>query len=426
MFERNNLSDNVEKGSFLSDLNSLINVFENIKTHHRHEIITTEHIVLISNLENQISKYKDIIFNKYNCGDYWAKDYLSGKAAILHETHRGYFGIKKSIERGKLISQYENIDQALNDNFINTDHIDLLCKINSEKYKEYFERDIDLLVEKAIQLNPKQFSYVLSHWKSIVDDNLENHDDIKLYNERHLEISQQFDGSWYLNGVLDNTTGTIVHNALNSGADSLWLNDSEDARNNTSKSKYRSDVLGHIFSGFVNKSINAQKTNSDFTFFEYSYTPSITADLIIDLEQLQKNRSTREYLQNTIVTSQQFRRAHSKRYIEQILCDCTLDIAIKNIDGKYHLGKTRRIASHKQKRLLALKNNTCSIKGCTIPANYCDAHHKKHWIHGGETTPENLMLLCHRHHTLIHNDELFASKAIKYIYDEQKLDLDST
>ena len=38
--------------------------------------------------------------------------------------------------------------------------------------------------------------------------------------------------------------------------------------------------------------------------------------------------------------------------------------------------------------------------GCT--ARRCDAHHVEHWIDGGATTLDNLVLLCRRHHRAVH------------------------
>ena len=38
--------------------------------------------------------------------------------------------------------------------------------------------------------------------------------------------------------------------------------------------------------------------------------------------------------------------------------------------------------------------------GCT--ARRCDAHHITHWCDGGRTSLDNLMLLCRRHHRLVH------------------------
>jgi predicted restriction endonuclease len=39
--------------------------------------------------------------------------------------------------------------------------------------------------------------------------------------------------------------------------------------------------------------------------------------------------------------------------------------------------------------------------GCTC-RRFVDAHHVQHWADGGETNLDNLVLLCRRHHRLVH------------------------
>jgi HNH endonuclease len=41
------------------------------------------------------------------------------------------------------------------------------------------------------------------------------------------------------------------------------------------------------------------------------------------------------------------------------------------------------------------------LPGCQNQ-RFVDAHHVEHWAHGGETTLDDLVLLCPRHHTLVH------------------------
>jgi len=41
---------------------------------------------------------------------------------------------------------------------------------------------------------------------------------------------------------------------------------------------------------------------------------------------------------------------------------------------------------------------------------WLDAHHVKHWINGGETSLANTMLICSRHHRLLHEGEFTISK----------------
>lgn len=51
----------------------------------------------------------------------------------------------------------------------------------------------------------------------------------------------------------------------------------------------------------------------------------------------------------------------------------------------------------------------CSFPGCTIPAQWTDAHHVRPWWAGGKTSLLNLALLCRRHHTHVHRHELTAT-----------------
>ena len=53
-------------------------------------------------------------------------------------------------------------------------------------------------------------------------------------------------------------------------------------------------------------------------------------------------------------------------------------------------------------------------RGCTFPGchrnHHLDAHHLEHWASGGETTRENLTLLCTYHHRLLHEGGFRAER----------------
>jgi hypothetical protein len=49
---------------------------------------------------------------------------------------------------------------------------------------------------------------------------------------------------------------------------------------------------------------------------------------------------------------------------------------------------------------LLARDRTCRFPGCRQPASRADIDHAKSWESGGETKPENLGLLCRRHHRL--------------------------
>ncbi len=66
------------------------------------------------------------------------------------------------------------------------------------------------------------------------------------------------------------------------------------------------------------------------------------------------------------------------------------------------LGRTQRIFSVHQRRLLALRDGHCRFPGCSRAPAYTDAHHVVAWSDGGATDIDNAALLCRFHHRLVH------------------------
>lgn len=416
----------VNENSFESDIKAINALVCSFKQRYKHSPIDSPEMLLVSELENQVCSLRDSVFTKYSEGGTWLKDHSSSRSAIELKTHLSNTTIVKALERGKLLEKYDNLADALNDNFITSDHVDMLVKCNSEKYCEFFSRDIDLLVENACVLSPRQFCNVLAHWRNNADDIIDDpSNEMQKFESRYLELNQLYDGNWYLHAILDNATGTLVDKAMKSGVETLWNHDTPDARANTTKSQYRCDHLGNVFRGYINSTIKAEKAGKGLSegtgFLEYNFVPSISTDVIIDIEKLYEYPSTRKYLTETLKKSSPIYKAHSKSYVDQILCDSQINFPIRNIDGTITIGRKNRVASVRQKRELALESNTCSIKGCSIPASWCDAHHIHHWAKGGETKNSNLVLLCSRHHHKIHNDKIFATKTFEHIFKQKQL-----
>ncbi|HET8929507.1 MAG TPA: DUF222 domain-containing protein, partial [Acidimicrobiales bacterium] len=88
----------------------------------------------------------------------------------------------------------------------------------------------------------------------------------------------------------------------------------------------------------------------------------------------------------------------------RLACDAKLRGLLKGADGTaVDLGRTQRLASDKQRRLLAARDHGCRFPGCGN-TRYVDAHHVIEWEDGGPTDLANLVLLCNRHHRLVHHN----------------------
>jgi hypothetical protein len=66
------------------------------------------------------------------------------------------------------------------------------------------------------------------------------------------------------------------------------------------------------------------------------------------------------------------------------------------------LGRTSRLHRPHQRKAIRLRDHTCRAEGCTIPATWCEIHHRHPWAHGGHTTIDDAAALCSHHHHLIH------------------------
>jgi hypothetical protein len=52
------------------------------------------------------------------------------------------------------------------------------------------------------------------------------------------------------------------------------------------------------------------------------------------------------------------------------------------------------------RRALEVRDRGCRFPGCGL--RFTDAHHVVHWANGGDTSLQNLLLLCARHHRAVH------------------------
>jgi alpha-D-ribose 1-methylphosphonate 5-triphosphate synthase subunit PhnG len=66
------------------------------------------------------------------------------------------------------------------------------------------------------------------------------------------------------------------------------------------------------------------------------------------------------------------------------------------------VGRATRVVSPAQRTALAVRDGGCRFPGCDRPPAWCEAHHLRHWLHGGPTDLGNLVLLCWTHHRAVH------------------------
>ncbi len=88
--------------------------------------------------------------------------------------------------------------------------------------------------------------------------------------------------------------------------------------------------------------------------------------------------------------------------VKRLCCDGHAVVIGEDESGEpLNIGRKTRTVPTAIKRALIARDKSCAFPGCHL-TRFVDAHHIEHWSAGGETSLDNLMLLCSRHHKLVH------------------------
>lgn len=88
--------------------------------------------------------------------------------------------------------------------------------------------------------------------------------------------------------------------------------------------------------------------------------------------------------------------------VRRVACDSNLVVLVKDRQGEpLSVGRKTRVVPAAIERALWARDQGCRFPGCGR-TRFVHAHHVVHWSAGGETSLANLMLLCSKHHALVH------------------------
>ena len=89
--------------------------------------------------------------------------------------------------------------------------------------------------------------------------------------------------------------------------------------------------------------------------------------------------------------------------VQRLACDARVRrVLLGPNSAVIDVGRVLRLPSPAGRAALRARSGGCEWPGCDRPVALTNPHHLVHWAHGGGTDLENLILLCHRHHWMIH------------------------
>jgi hypothetical protein len=315
----------------------------------------------IDELELQFSR----LAATFDQGTYWDQEGSNSPIDwIRFNCHMTSNAAGARIAVGENLERMEESAQAMQAGEIGFTHLTVMARTANAVGKAFDEKK---LLELARENSPGKFHYKCMHYRHSVQPKAYAEEQAELAENRFLHLNTQDDGCLSIVGLLDPVGGAVVRNALEPLARESGDHDYRDAP------KRFADALVELAS--TKTKINMQVTSSVETLLDVIGAPGAETQFSLPI---------------------------SSKTVERWACDCSVTRILMQDSVVIDVGRAERTIKGPRRRALIARDRHCQWSGCERPASKCDGHHLVHWAHNGGGEIENQILLCHRHHWLVH------------------------
>src|SRR3984893_5572076 len=271
-----------------------------------------------------------------------------------------------AIAVGEMLERLPESHQAVVDGEIGFAHLATMAR-TAEALDDRFDEKV--LVSKAKENSPGKFFYICHHARHAADPKQYAAEQAEQVEQRRLKLSTWMDGSLLISGQLDPVGGAALLSVIVPLARKSGTHDDRDLE------QRQGGALGELASGGGSQA-QIQVTSSIETLVGLAGSPAAEMEFSLPV---------------------------SSKTIERLACDSRIARVLLNSESLViDVGRSKRVVSEPGRRALNARDGCCRWPGCDRPAWRSAAHHLIHWIHGGTTDLGNLVLLCHRHHWMVH------------------------
>jgi hypothetical protein len=262
----------------------------------------------------------------------------------------------------------------------------LLVSARETNSQEFAEAE-SLLVEAARELEPRDLRRAVAYWREAADQEEALLNQERAWERRRLHVSQTMFGMVRVDGDLDPETGQTLISALRAVQDADARNGDSDA--SRTPAQRRADALHELCRQWLDR------VDRPFVAGERPHL-----NVLVDLQAIEgKTGRTCELEDVGPVHPEMVRR---------LACDASVSrVIVQGLSEPLDVGRRTAVVPAGIRRALIVRDRHCRFPGCGRPPSWCDGHHVVHWADGGETAPSNLVLLCRRHHRMVHLPSCF-------------------
>jgi hypothetical protein len=336
-------------------------------------VVLTETFALVDRLNAKLIA----AVGEHDAAELWRNDGATSMTAWLrHHTRRSGRDAARCAKTARRLRQLPVTAAAYRDGALSGGQVQAIVTNLKDRTVDFFARHETELVLELARLSVGDTAVAMQDWArrahAVVGDGPE-----PLLPERSLHLSRILDGRHELSGSFDPEGGAVIATALRLAATGDV--EGEPAR---SPAQRRADALVDVCRRFLD---HQQQRRGG------RHRPHL--NIITTLHELEQQRGGRLVDGTTL----------DPTTVGRLVCDAGIHRVVT--DGRSSIldyGTTTRTVPAPLFNALVIRDRHCRYPSCDRPPDWTEAHHIRWVTHGGPTALHNLVLLCSRHHHLLH------------------------
>lgn len=308
--------------------------------------------------------------------------HLSAAAWLVARFKVAWGAAREHVRVARRLEEMPQTRAALEDGGVSLSAARMLAAAG-EADPEAFRRSEWVLLEAARVHSMSDLRRVLGFWRESIERTRARDGEDRAWGSRGLFVSASFLGMVRLDGNLDPETGETVLTALRAVVDDESRSRRGDDDRRTPAQR-RADALGEVCRQWLDL-VDRPTVGGE--------RPHVTVTIAADaLRDGSGGASELDHVGPTGVET-----------ARRIACDASvMRVVLSGRSEPLDVGRRTHVVPPSMRRAVIVRDRHCRFPGCERPQTWCDAHHVVHWADGGPTAASNLLLLCRRHHRMVH------------------------
>lgn len=338
--------------------------------------------------------------------------HLSAASWLASRFKLAWGAAKEQVRIARALEEMPATRRALDEGDVSMSAVRVLVAARDAGPEAFRDREAHF-VEAARIHSMQDLRRVARYWRQAVERQAALDGEEKLREHRRLHASVTFMGMVRVDGNLDPETGETLLTALRAVLDAESRSGPEG--DDRTPAQRRADALGEVCRQWLDladrQTVAGERPHVNLT---------VDAEALIGDERrvLGGRRVMGESRDGESGEGHVSELDHigpvDPAVARRVVCDAGIRrIVMAGRSEPLDVGRQTPVVSPSMRRAVIIRDRHCRFPGCDRPHTWCDAHHVVHWADGGPTAVPNLILLCRRHHRMVHGKHGFRLDLVK-------------